>query len=426
MVWEDIEMAMLANGTFTSSQQIGFDTIMSGKNCFVTGDAGTGKSFLLIKVVKALNKQKKRVRIMAPTGLAALNVDGVTLHRGFRAPIGPLIKAPKKIAGVLGDCDVLIIEEVSMVRIDLFEYCIKQVVGANMNRRKIGLPDIQLILFGDFFQLPPVLTPGDRDILKMVYEDIDKGYAFKSKWWDICNFTYISLKEIVRQDDVELQRALEQLRRGNQLGLKYILQNCSDEPIKNAISLCGTRKKADAINAEKYNALKGKEETYISEIDGEVKDSDKPVDDEISLKVGARVLAVMNNPHDGYMNGDMGEIVDLDEDTVTVQFDNGEVAEVEQASWSIKGWNEEKQNIEVIGTYSQIPLKLAYAITIHKSQGQTYDAVNLDPRCWENGQLYTALSRVRDVHNLYLMDTMYPSYLKASRDVRMFYKMNNM
>lgn len=134
----------------------------------------------------------------------------------------------------------------------------------------------------------------------------------------------------------------------------------------------------------------------------------------------------MNNPHDGYMNGDMGEIVDLNEDTVTVQFDNGEVAEVEQASWSIKGWNEEKQNIEVIGTYSQIPLKLAYAITIHKSQGQTYDAVNLDPRCWENGQLYTALSRVRDVHNLYLMDTMYPSYLKASRDVRMFYKMNNM
>ena len=88
MVWGDIEMAMLANGEFTSSQQIGFDTIMSGKNCFVTGDAGTGKSFLLIKVVKALNKQKKRVRIMAPTGLAALNVDGVTLHRGFRAPIG--------------------------------------------------------------------------------------------------------------------------------------------------------------------------------------------------------------------------------------------------------------------------------------------------------------------------------------------------
>lgn len=419
-------MTMVANGKFTNSQQFGFDTIMSGRNCFVTGDAGTGKSFLLLRVVDALSKQKKRVRIMAPTGLAALNVDGVTLHRGFKAPIGPLIKEPKAITSMLGDCDVLIIDEVSMVRIDLFEYCIKQVVGANVKRRKAELPDIQLILFGDFFQLPPVLTPGDRDILKMVYGDIDKGYAFKSKWWDICNFTYISLKEIVRQDNVELQRALEQLRRGNTLGLKFILQNCSDEPIKNAISLCGTRKKADAINAEKYNMLTGREKTYTSEVEGEVRDSDKPVDDEISLKIGARVLAFMNNPAAGYMNGDMGEVINLNEYTVTVKFDNGTVADVEQASWYIKGWNEKTQDIEVIGTYSQIPLKLAYAITIHKSQGQTYDAVNLDPRCWENGQLYTALSRVRDVHNLYLMDIMYPSYLKASRDVRMFYKMNNM
>lgn len=423
---------------FNERQQLAFDTLVDGRNVFLTGDAGTGKSYVLQNYLKHCKKNGLDVLVTAPTGIAALNIDGVTLHRAFKAPIGPIIQPLKSVSSLLKNADAVVIDEISMCRRDLFEFVIGQIMYANKIRRKNGIKDIQIIVTGDFFQLPPVIVGEERMVLTEHYgEDIGYGFAFQSPMWKACNFVCILLNEVVRQSDKEAIDNLNGVRRGKINCLSYFTRHAAKSEIENAILLCGTNKAVKEKNELELNNIQEKEIQYNAIIEGEVKDSDKMTDDVLRLKVGARVMTIINDMEDRFRNGSFGTILDLGENKIIVEMDDGQTVELERYRWSIKGYslkevvndNGEKKNkleIDEIGSFEQFPLKLAYAITIHKSQGQTYDAVNLNPYCWDCGQLYVALSRVKDVHKLYITKPLLSKYLVTSLEVVAFYKANNL
>lgn len=408
-------------------QFYGYSIMMSGRNVFLTGKAGVGKSYVLDKFISDAQAEEKNVVIVAPTGIAAININGVTVHRAFKVPIKPLVEDARKIPSTIKEADVIVLDEVSMCRMDLFDYISKIIIQASNYRvRYLDKKPIQFIVCGDFFQLPPVLLDKDKDILERHYgKQIDKGFAFQSEYWDYFNFANIVLDEVVRQKDQNFITALNMTRVGDTRGLKYFWQHSSKYAINKAIMLCGTNKAAKDKNEYELGLLSTPENEFIATVSGDVKDSDKVVDERLLLKIGARVMTVINDTAMRYQNGSLGTVVNISNEFVYVEIDDsGQIVEIERASWDIKDYVLEKGKIKqkTVGTYIQFPLKLAYAITIHKSQGQTYDAINLNPYCWDCGQLYVALSRVRSIDKLFI--TQYPSdrFLVTSNEVINFYK----
>lgn len=413
-----------------SKQQLACDCMEHGKNVFLTGDAGTGKSFVVNRFIHWCKKEGKQVVVCAPTGVAAINIGGVTAHRVFKIPIKPLIESPRSIPTTLKDADVILIDEISMLRVDIFDYIATVLFALNSFRRQRGKGDIQVVLVGDFFQLPPVVTDKDREVLETYkYRNgMGKGFAFQSQYWSAFNFVCIQLDEVVRQDDMEFIYNLNAIRYGDFRGIRYFNQRSNPEIIKDAILICGTNKAVNQKNDEEYKKINSKEFVYDAEIEGEVADSDKMVPDKLKLKVGCRVMTVINDYAGKYQNGTLATVLSLDDDKIVILTDDGEVADIEPYTWSINNYsanntkNKVKIKLDCIGTFTQYPLKLAYAVTVHKSQGQTFDKVNLNPYCWDCGQLYVALSRVRAIDGLHLTEQIRPSYLIASSDVREFYR----
>lgn len=399
----------------------------SGYNVFLTGEAGTGKSFVLRDFIQKCEKLNNQVMVVAPTGIAALNVNGATIHRAFRAPIGPLIKQPKSLPKTLLSADTLICDEISMCRIDLFDYMLYQVIQVNAYRRSHGKKDLQLIMVGDFFQLPPVLTAKDFEVLKHKYPNLNKGYAFESSYWEYCNFKNVNLTQPMRQADSDFLLNLNKARHGNKSCINWFNNNSSSTYDNEALSIVGKNSTAEDINNEKINELTGPLITYIADVDGKVKDSDKAAPEIIELKIGARVMMLINEPTGKYSNGSFGTVKKLTNKSVLVQIDDtGELCKIDRYTWGIVDYSVDQGmlKLDVIGTYRQFPLRVAYAITIHKSQGQTYKKVNIDPTCWDYGQLYVALSRCKDIKNMHLMSPIMPNYLVTSNDVIKLY--NNM
>ena len=412
-------------------QSIAFKYLIKGYSMFITGDGGTGKSFVINAFIKYIG-DKKQIAITAPTGIAALNIGGVTIHRTFGLTAIPLVDTPIKIKETVKAIDILIMDEVSMCRIDLFEQVMKIILEMNKHRET----PIQVILLGDFFQLAPVITQSDRNILEQFYGNkLGNGFAFQSPYWEQMKFICINLNQIVRQNDVQFVRALNLARIGNKNCIPWINSNSCKMEIDGAITLCGTNKRVKERNYEELNKLPAEPKIYTAEQWGQINASDKVVDDEIVLKKGCRVMTVLNDSKERYVNGSFGTVIDLvDEDTVRVKMDNGCNVDICRNTWSIEkytvkyeevnGKKKRKLKKETIGEFKQIPLKLAYAITIHKSQGQTYDKVNFEPYCWDYGQLYVGLSRVRAIGGLFLEQSIKPEWLIASDDVKKFYRQN--
>lgn len=435
----------------TNDQASCLSALKSGTNALVTGSAGTGKSFVISEFIRWCGSTGKNVMVTAPTGIAALNIGGTTLHRAFRVPLEVLSLDYPTLSAIFNGCDeivrslpknrngdereesallhtdVIIIDEISMCRIDLFDYIAARVLALNFYRQRVGKQAIQVVLVGDFLQLPPVVLPRDKEVLNHIYGgDCGKGYAFQSRFYREFGFKCLTLREVVRQKDAEFSRKLRDARVGFTASLQYFTNKQSSGVIKGGITLTGKNKTAFEHNSRELEKIKGKEVVYTARETGTVKQSDKANTDLVLLKVGARVMSLVNG--DKYSNGSLGTVVGIKDNTnrtVIVEFDSGERAEIEPYDWEVYSYEYDKEEKAfkkiVVGTFTQIPLKLGYAITIHKSQGQTYDSVNIDPVCWEYGQLYTALSRCKSVDKMHFLSPLKYYYLKAAPEVVKYY-----
>lgn len=422
---------MVKRSELTSEQKYAFDQMMSGKNIFLTGEAGTGKSYVTQAFINECKKEKKNVLITAPTGVAAINVGGTTLHRSFKADVAPILNSKKiSVSEEVEVADIILIDEISMCRIDLFDYVAKVIFAAEEKKRKRK----QLIVIGDFFQLPPVASKNDGEVLRQIYPESNKFFAFESKYWKEFNFEYISLSNVIRQDDPLFINELNKARVGNTECVNFFNQKLSyNNPIDGGIYLCATNKIVSSINEQELSKIVGKSKTYTAVYEGSFKPTDCLAEETLKLKKGARVMSLINNTISGYQNGSLGTVKSLSSDSITVEFDNGIVADIVLYEWEamkyeVKNDFDEFNNPikklkrKVIGRCIQFPLKLAYAITIHKSQGQTFDKVNLYPRSFDVGQLYVALSRVKSLDGFCLSQRMVSDYLMCDENVINFYK----
>ena len=401
----------------TPSQERAIKLLDAGYNVFLTGKAGTGKSFLVDYFV-AKHSEKNIVKC-APTGVAALNIEGATIHRTFGVPVRLLghndVCSSNDKLDVLKKADVILIDEISMCRIDVFEYVIR-----SLNR--VGIRNKQLILVGDFYQLPPVLTPADTPTFNQLYGD--RLYAFESDLWYSSNLLTIELTEVKRQNEKRFLDSLSNIREGIPDFSIFQIANRADD---NAVSLCPTKAKAKEINDGHLRQLPNHKH-YMASIIGSVLESDMVADKELVLAKDARIIMLVNDTGGRWVNGSMGTVTELSDNHITVQIDNGGKCRVDPYTWSIKEYvleedeeTREKRVVEKeIGSFTQFPLKLAWAITIHKSQGQTYDKVNIYNGFFANGQMYVALSRCKTLNGIHTMGNLIPSQLMCSLSVKNF------
>ena len=415
----------------TPDQELAFREMKSGKNIFLTGEAGTGKSFVTSAFIDWCDENRKNVLVTAPTGIAAVNIQGVTLHRAFEMQTGPRIMPPakRKFPRMLRAVDVVLIDEISMCRIDAFEYVMKTIKNIEQENHK----NIQVIVIGDFFQLPPVTTKTDEEILKTKWKDSKNYYAFESEEWEKACFENVMLKKVVRQNNTEFIENLNKARYGDGSCEDYFNKRLNAPLSNDGVSITSWNKVAQELNEEALKKIPSKIWTSKAKYVGNFKSRDCLAEDILSLKVGARVMTLVNDKDGMYQNGSLGTVTAVNLENVSVKIDNsGYIVKIESNTWksykyAVKevtdsnGETIQKLEKEIVGTCTQFPVKLAYAITVHKSQGQTFDSVQLYPKSFSSGQLYVALSRVRDINGLCLKEKMNAYHLKCDATVKNFY-----
>ena len=392
--------------------------LRQNRNILIVGAGGTGKSTLLRRFVE--ENTDKRIITCAPTGTAAVNVEGSTVHRVFSVPVpaygAKLSDVPEATIKTLALADIIIIDEISMCRADVFAFAMK--VLAKAERRKGRR--IRLICCGDFFQLPPVVRKTELKLFRKFGFD-ESGFPFTTQEWKARNFKVVELTEIFRQDNEEFITHLNQIRDGSVEGIDYFRQFVGKEGSEDAIYICGTNAEADRINSEKLNALDSLPIAYQAESSGRI--ADGPADKIIMLKEGERVIFTVNDVKGmRYQNGTMGTVVAAYPDNVVVRTDEGKELRVDRYTWTLYSYRASGDTLikKEAGTISQIPLKPAWAITIHKAQGKTFDRAVVAPATFAAGQLYVALSRVRSPEGLFLTQEILPEYIITSEEVQKF------
>ena len=400
----------------TDSQLVAFRSFTSGANIFLTGRGGSGKSFLTRYIINWCRQQKYSVLVCAPTGIAAVNISGSTVHRVFRPGIGIIEPGKrsydKKVLGLLGKVDVIVIDEISMCRADLFGFVGNTLLHVFKKQRDNGKRH-QLLVVGDFYQLPPVLAENEKEAYSRLYGD--RKFAFQTEQWVNLNLQTMVLQESMRQADKELVAALDNIREGvADFGIFK-----QTEPDPTAITICGTNSEAQTINDKSLRALirNGAKPVVLKSIEtGYPSPSDYPTDKEMTLCRGAKVIMINNDPDKRWVNGSFATVTSIDSDSLSVLIEGSkQPVNVERFSWSIceyvleegNGKSEPKIVKREKATIEQFPVKPAWAISIHKSQGQTYDRVNVNiSRIFEAGQLYVALSRCRTLEGMHLIGSL--------------------
>ena len=423
LTFSDNEKANLALGFIQNTN----------RHLFLTGKAGTGKTTFL-KQLKTISS--KRMIVVAPTGVAALNAEGVTIHSFFALPLSPFIPIQEhnsnekslsriKIA-IIRNLDLLIIDEISMVRADLLDAI--DAALRRYRRRKEPFGGVQLLMIGDLQQLPPVVTDIDKELLEPYYKT---SYFFGSYALQRAHFVTIELEHVYRQRDAEFIRLLNAVRENRLkpdiyqlLRSRYVPNFQSDDHV----ILTTHNNQAQRVNIDHLNRLTKPSRFFEAVISGEFSESAYPTDARLELKEGARVMFLKNDPSEAkaFYNGKIGVITSFNKESITVMCDaDAQLITLSRMEWHNMqySFNEETHEVveTIIGSFVQFPLKLAWAITIHKSQGLTFDRVMIDAKAaFAHGQIYVALSRCRSLEGLILTSLFSESALILDQEVANF------
>lgn len=407
--------------SLTKEQQEVYDAILNGESVFLTGKAGTGKTYVIEKVLERM----ENVAVLAPTGTAALNAGGVTIHKFLHLKAEPPIRSDFKIRiktpDILLNTDTIIIDEISMCRLDLFDCLISSIKKSDRDNHR----HTQIVAVGDFCQLPPVINDnsGEKELLNSYYgRNINGGFAFQGDMWKECDFTPFVLTQVLRQENEEFIHNLNKARLGDITCIPFFSANSSPAYVQDGIYLAGRNNEVSRINKENLANVSGQIHTFTATKSGDDISKSVIAEEILELKIGAKVMVLCNDTENKYSNGSIGTVIGINDQTISVNI-NGNIVQISRNEWESFTYEviNKKLYKRKTGSFVQFPLKLAYAVTIHKSQGQTFEKVNLNPDCWDSGQLYCALSRIKDVSNLYLTKAIQPSFLKLDKEVKEFY-----
>lgn len=409
------------------SQELAIQRIAEGKNVFVTGAGGVGKSWVIKKITD------EHTVLCAPTGIAALGIGGATAHSVFGLPIGlpthkDKITVSAKVRKLFGpDSKVkrIIIDEGPVMRADTLE-----LIDLKLKRaRQSSLPfaGFQVVIFGDFYQLEPIVGWGEKE---HYYKKYDSAYCFSVPVWD---FETVFLEKVYRQSDKRQIAMLNSIRKADKWCVRALEKIVAEakpyELCKDTLHLCSYKADAEAINKKFYRRVKGEERTFFAIVEGNKKDkwNEVPVPQTLDLKIGCSVLICANDATGDYVNGDRGTITGFYNEYVKVKLETtGADVLVEEFTWEKYQYGSGAKGLtkKAVGKFKQMPLQMGWAVSIHKSQGMTLDSVAIDVGrgCFGRGQLYVALSRVRDLRNLSFVRTPTASNIMASQEVFDFYK----
>lgn len=433
---------------YSEDQRLAIEALQSGRNCFLTGKAGTGKTTILNDFINWAQNQGKSLIVCASTGAAAQRITSVTaytIHRAFGLQKEAIVKPPTKAKKEIEAADIIIIDEISMCRIDLFEHVATAIQLAERKiqmdehrlARKEGRPEeikhIQLVVTGDFTQLEPVLATSEKAAFKKCFGN--KVFAFESVKWKEMDFSNLVLRTVHRSSgDEEYTRYLNIIRDGSDIfAVDWFDDNTRKDSFtdERSIILCGKNATASDKNLGRLEQLPGPERQSTAEIEGDADMASVNAEYDLRYKPGARVIMLINDPGGGFYNGSFGEIRKVTGDSVTIYVeDTGKIVSVSKHDWKVKKPVVTEETVPALdehgnqildeegkpvtktvtkiteseaGVIRQYPFKLGWAITIHKSQGMTLPhGVNLYPEFFAYGQLYVALSRVPDRNSIYI------------------------
>ncbi len=410
---------------------------LSKEHFFITGKAGTGKSTLLQLFRKTTHK---KVVVLSPTGISALNVNGQTIHSFFQ--FAPKLLVPhelfliRRLVGLLKAIEVIIIDEISMVRADVMD-AIDHSLRIHRNS-PLPFGGIQMIFFGDLFQLPPVVaSQEERQYFRTIYTS--QYYFAANVFQNDVDVRMIELTKVYRQNERNFIRLLDAIRTMQFdyddleiINERYLPDALIEEPF---LTLCSINATANQINASRLASIDEPSFFFLADVKGDFNEKLYPTDYRLELKKHSQVILLRNDPEKRFVNGTLAIITEINEERILadIQKEDGSTVEIElpRMTWDNQRYKLSAEsngsiNSEVVGSFLQYPVKLAWAVTIHKSQGKTYDrvAIDLGRGAFEHGQSYVALSRCRKLEGVYLKKRLTPKDIMVDETVVEYYERN--